>query len=86
MADHIAAQQHHLAIHHERETRASQPDFSPESVSVHDGVNQRGEEDGENLKRLREFEPEEGHENQNRIVEKFEEGKLPTADYGDERP
>lgn len=59
VAEDVAPQEHHLAVHHEREARAPEPDRRPESVGVDDGIYRCGEEDGEDLEGLGEFQPEE---------------------------
>ncbi|KAH6826829.1 hypothetical protein C2S53_013027 [Perilla frutescens var. hirtella] len=85
VAHQITAQQRQLAAHHEREAGAGQPDRRPEPVAVDHGVNQRSQQNRQNLERLREFQPQKRHEDQNRVVEQLEEGELPVSENGDER-
>ncbi|GAB2282521.1 hypothetical protein Dimus_017062 [Dionaea muscipula] len=84
MAGQVAPQKHHLAAHHEREARAGKPDRRPEPVPVHHGGHQRGEDDPEDLKRLGELEPQEGHEDEDGVVEQLEKGHPPPAEDGEE--
>lgn len=84
VAHQVASQQHHLAVHHERKTCARQSDSRPEPVAVHDRVEQRGGQYGQDLERLGEFQPEERHEDEDRLVEEVEERQSPAAEDGEE--
>ncbi|KAH6832161.1 hypothetical protein C2S53_007439 [Perilla frutescens var. hirtella] len=86
VAHQIAAQEDDLAVEDEREARARQPDRRPEPVAVDGGVDERRQQDSDHLKGLRELEPEERHEYGDGVAEQLEEGDLPVAEDGDERP
>ena len=62
MANQVAAKQNDLAVDDEWEARAGQPNRGPEAVPVNHGVQQRRQQNRENLKRLRKLEPKEAHE------------------------
>lgn len=62
MAHHVATQQQDLAVNHKWKARATQPHGRPEPVPVHHRMHQSGEQNRQHLKRLREFEPQEGRE------------------------
>lgn len=71
VARHITTQQCHLAIRGERKRQrcfTRQPDFRPEAVRVNDGMNRRGEQNRQHLKRLREFEPQKRHHQNDGVI------------------
>lgn len=84
MAHQVAPEEHDLAVRDEREARDGQPDGGPEPVPVHGGVDERGREDGEDLERLRELEPEEGDASEGGVVEELREGEAAAAEDGEE--
>lgn len=86
VAHNVAAQKQDLAADHEGEARAGEPDGGPEAVPVDDGVDGGGEEDGEDLEGLGKFEPEEGHEDEDGLVEEAEEGEVAAAQDGEVGP
>lgn len=79
MAHKIATQQHHLAIHDEREARTRQPNRRPEPVPINHRVNERREENRKNLERLWKFQPQKWSEDHYRIVEQLEEWEFSAA-------
>ncbi|KAF7817551.1 hypothetical protein G2W53_031520 [Senna tora] len=84
MAHHIGSQEQHLAIESEGEACAGQADLPPETVGIDEGVKESGNENSHDLKGLGKFEPEEGHEKENGMVEKPEEGEVAVAKNGEE--
>lgn len=86
VASQVASKQNHLAIDHERETRAGQPDSDPEPIPINHRVEQTGGEYGQDLERLRKLEPQEGHEDEDGLVEEVEEGQPPAAENCEECP
>lgn len=84
MAEDVTSKQQNLAIHNDRKASAREPDCDPEPVTVDDGVDQRGGQNGDDLERLGEFKPEEGHKYENGPVKEVGEGQSATAEDGDE--
>lgn len=84
MAYQVATQERDLAVRDEREARDGKPDGGPEPVAIHGGVDERGREDGEDLERLGELEPEEGDASEGRVVEELREGEAAAAEDGEE--
>ncbi|CAL5373100.1 unnamed protein product [Camellia sinensis] len=84
MAQNITTEKNNLTSDHKGETSTGQTNGSPKSVAINKRVNRGGNENGKNLKRLREFEPEEGHEDENGVVEEAEEGEVAGAEDGEE--
>lgn len=80
----MAPEEDDLAVDDEREiTRARQSDGGPEAIPVDRGVDERGGKYRENLKGLRELEPEKRHESEDGVVEELGEGE-PTTSYDSE--
>lgn len=86
VASQVASEQNRLAVDHEGETGAGQPDSDAEPVGVNHGVEQSGGEYGQDLEGLGEFEPQEGHEDEDGLVEEVEEGQPPAAENCEECP
>lgn len=86
VASQVASEQNRLTVDHEGETGAGQPDSDPEPVGVNHGVEQSGGEYGQDLEGLGEFEPQEGHEDEDGLVEEVEEGQPPAAENCEECP
>lgn len=72
VARHIASEERDLAVEDEGKARAGQAYGGPEAVGVNEGVDEGGEEDGQDLKGLREFQPEEGSESGDGVVQEVE--------------
>lgn len=82
----ITNHENQLTIHHERrEHRTGQTEPGPESVAVNHRVNQRGRQNGENLVRLRELEPEERREGHGWVAEELRHGESPATKDGEDR-
>lgn len=45
----VAEQEDEVAVHHERKTRGPEPQFRTNTVRVHDGEPERGEQNREDL-------------------------------------
>ncbi|KAK9164072.1 hypothetical protein Syun_004974 [Stephania yunnanensis] len=84
VAHQVAPQHHNLAIDNERKASTPQSDPNPEPVPVDDAVEESGAKYRHDLKRLGEFEPEEGHADEDGLVEESEEGEVPAAEDGEE--
>nr|GMD01021.1 unnamed protein product [Ipomoea batatas] len=74
VAEEVTAEEDNLAIDDEWEARAGEPNRGPET------------ENGEDLEGLREFEPEEGHEDEDGVVEELERRESPAPENREERP
>jgi len=72
VARHIASEERDLAVEDEGEAGAAQAYGGPEPVGVNEGVDQCGEEDGQDLKGLRELQPEEGGQSGDGVVQEVE--------------
>lgn len=84
MAEYVADKKSHLAIEDEREAGGRNPDGGQEPVAVDEEMEERGGENGQDLKRLRKFEPEEGSEDEDGLAEEVEEGQAAAAEDGEE--
>lgn len=84
VAHQIAGEQDDLAIDDEGEAGAGQADGRPETVAVDDGVDERGEQNPDDLERLRELQPEEGDADGDGVAEQLEVRDFPVAEEGDE--
>ncbi|KAI3495779.1 hypothetical protein L1887_38125 [Cichorium endivia] len=59
-------------------------DCRQESITLDDGVDQCCEKNCKDLERLREFEPDKRHHDEDGVVEEAEEGKVAAVENGDE--
>ncbi|CAI0429321.1 unnamed protein product [Linum tenue] len=84
VADQIPSEQSNLAIEHKGEAGAGQPDCGPEPVPVNRRINHGGEHDSEDLETLREFEPEEGNDGEDDVVEELAEDEAAGGEDGEE--
>lgn len=84
MANQVASEQNSLAIHHKREASSGQPYGGPEPVPINHGVDQSGQQYRQDLERLRKLQPDEGHEDENGLVEEREKRQLSAAKNGEE--
>lgn len=79
----VAEQEDEVAVHHERESGRAESHVGAEPVGVDDGEPEGGEENREDLKRLREFEPEERHADEDGVVEEVEEREAAPPKHGE---
>ncbi|KAI8025394.1 Rac-like GTP-binding protein RAC1 [Camellia lanceoleosa] len=84
MAQNITTEKNNLTSDHKGETSTGQTNGNPKSVAINKRVNRGDNENGKNLKRLREFKPKEGHEDENGVVEEAKEGEVAAAEDGEE--
>ncbi|GAB4835883.1 hypothetical protein Ancab_000801 [Ancistrocladus abbreviatus] len=78
MAHHVANEKDQMAVHHKWESSTRQPNTSPESIPIDKYILQGCEQYCQHLKGLGEFKPEEGHANEEGLIEEVEEGESMT--------